>query len=394
MPSEATLNFSERLLKLTPSITLEITAKAKALKAAGEDIISFGAGEPDFDTPEPVKQAAIKALEAGDTKYTPAAGTPALKQAIVDKLRRENGLDYSPENIVVSCGAKHSLYNLFQVILNPGDEVIIPSPFWLSYPEMVTLAGGTSVIIEGKEENGFVPTDDEIKAAITPKTKAFILNSPSNPTGAVWPTESVEALGKLAVENEFYIVSDEIYEKIQYEGRKHVATASLGDDIKQWTVTVNGMSKSYSMTGWRLGYIAADEKKIVKLMSGLQSHSTSNPTSFAQAGGIEALKESTQKYVDAMLVKFEERRTLILDEIAKIPTLKAFTPQGAFYVFVNVSGTGMDSLEFTTKALEEAKVAVVPGAAFGAPNHIRLSFAISDEDIKNGIGRLADLLNK
>jgi len=391
--SEATLNFSERVLKLTPSVTLEITAKAKALKAAGEDIISLSAGEPDFDTPEPIKQAAIKALEAGDTKYTPAAGTPALKQAICDKLKRDNGLDYAPENIVVSCGAKHSLYNLFQVILNPDDEVIIPAPFWLSYPEMVTLAGGKSVIVEGKEANGFIPTFDEIKAAVTSKTKAFILNSPSNPTGAVWPTDQIEALGNLAVENEFYIISDEIYEKIQYEGRKHVATASLSDSIKKWTVTVNGMSKSYSMTGWRLGYVACD-KQIVKLMSALQSHSTSNPTSFAQAGGIESMKESTQKYVDEMLVKFTERRQLILDEIAKIPSLKAFPPQGAFYVFVNVSGTGMDSMEFTKKALEEAKVAVIPGTAFGAPNHIRLSFATSDDAIKNGIQRLAEFLSK
>lgn len=385
------MKFSERALKLTPSITLEITAKAKALKAEGQDVVSLSAGEPDFDTPGPIKDACIESLQKGNTKYTPATGALDLKKAICEKLKRDNGLDYKPENIVVSCGAKHSLYNLLQVILNPGDEVIIPAPYWLSYPEMVTLGGGKSVIIETKEEDGFVPTTEDIKKMITPKTKAFILNSPSNPTGGVWSESQMKELAELAKKHSFLIISDEIYEKLLYEGLTHTSIASLDDEVKKLAVTVNGMSKSYSMTGWRLGYLAA-EKGIVKLLSGLQSHSTSNPTSFAQAGGVASLDPKMEEKVNEMHKKFTARRQLILDELAKVPSLKAFPPKGTFYVFVNISKTGMDSMEFSTKLLDEAKVAVVPGAAFGAPNHVRMSFATSEENIVKAVRRIAEFL--
>jgi aspartate aminotransferase len=385
------VKFSERVLKLTPSVTLEITAKAKQMQAKGEDVVSFGAGEPDIDTPQPIKQACIRALEKGDTKYTPSAGTLALRKAISEKLKRENGLEYDPSAIVVSCGAKHSLYNLFQVILNPGDEVIIPAPYWLSYPEMVTLGGGTSVFIETSEAAGFVPSIDQIEKAVTPRTKAFILNSPSNPTGSVWSRKQLEDLAALAKRRKLLVVSDEIYEKLLYDGEKHVSIASLDPEIKKLTVTVNGMSKSYAMTGWRLGYLAA-EKEIASLVDGLQSHSTSNPTSFDQAGGVESLNPSHESFVREMHSSFLKRRNLMMEELSKINKLSAFNPKGAFYVFVNVSKTGMDSIKLSEKLLTEAKVAVIPGAAFGAPNHIRLSFAISEQDIVKGIRRIAECL--
>ncbi len=381
-------SFSERALKLSPSTTLDITAKAKALKAKGEDVISFGAGEPDFDTPQIIKDACIKALQGGDTKYTPAAGTLDLKKAISAKLKRDNGLVYEPENIVVSSGAKHSLYNVLQVLLNPGDEVIIPAPYWLSYPEMVTLAGGRSVVLTTDEKNHFVPTLSQIEKVITKKTKAFILNSPSNPTGAIWSREEMEGLASFAKERSFFVISDEIYEKLIYDGEKHHSIAAFDDEIKRLTITVNGMSKSYSMTGWRLGYLAA-EKEIVSLVSNLQSHSTSNPTSFAQAGAVQALDPSLEPWISEMTKMFAHRRDLMIGEFQKISKLTVFRPQGAFYVFVNISKTGMDSVQFANRLLEEAKVAVIPGAAFGAPQHIRLSFATSDEDIVQGVRRIA-----
>jgi len=385
------IRYSERSLKLSPSTTLDITAKAKALKAKGEDVISFGAGEPDFDTPQIIKDACIKAIQAGDTKYTPATGTLALRKAISAKLKRDNQLVYEPENIVVSSGAKHSLYNVLQVLLNPGDEVIIPAPYWLSYPEMVTLAGGQSVILTTDEKNHFVPTRSQVEKAITKKTKAFILNSPSNPTGAIWSREEMEDLASLAKEHSFFVISDEIYEKLIYDGEKHHSIASFDNEIKRLTITVNGMSKSYSMTGWRLGYLAA-EKEIVSLVSNLQSHSTSNPTSFAQAGAVQALDPSLEPWITEMTKMFACRRDLMIGELQKISKLSAFNPQGAFYVFVNISKTGMDSVQFANRLLEEVKVAVIPGAAFGAPQHIRLSFATSDQDIVQGVRRIASWL--
>jgi len=373
---------------LTPSLTLAVEAKAKKLKAEGVPVISFGAGEPDFDTPSLIKEAAILALQQGFTKYTPAQGTLELRKAIAEKLGSENGISYTPEEVVVSCGAKHSIYNIMQVLIEEGDEVLIPAPFWLSYPEMVTLAGGKSVLIPTDEKAGFKVTPAILKDYVTSKTKVFILNSPSNPTGTVYSPDEIKALAAFIKERELIVISDEIYEKLIYDGIRHLSIASLDEDIKRLTITVNGHSKTYAMTGWRIGYIAC-QKEIAKAVSSLQSHSTSNPTSFAQSGALAAFKLSDAD-IEKVRLSFEKRRDLIVGELSKIKTLGFFKPKGAFYLFCNIEKTGLGSVAFCEKLLEEKKVACVPGIAFGSDKHIRLSFAISENNIIEGIRRIGE----
>jgi aspartate aminotransferase len=382
------MNLSKKIQTVAPSLTLQIDAKAKALKAEGVDVVSFGAGEPDFDTPQCIKDRAIKALQDGFTKYTPAAGTPDLKKAITVKLKKENGLSYDAAQIVVSCGAKHSLYNVFQAILNPGDEVIIPAPYWLSYPEMVKLADGVPVVLDTTQENGYKMTPAQLKAAITKKTKALIINSPSNPTGAIYNREELQAIADVIGEQEIAVISDEIYEYLIYDGNKHVSIASLNETIKARTVVVNGMSKGYAMTGWRIGYIAAP-LDIAKACANLQSHSTSNPTSFAQVGALAAL-ECAESSVKTMVESFEKRRNLIMNELANISKIKSFRAEGAFYIFCDISKTGLKASTFAERILDEANVAVIPGESFGTDKHIRLSFAISEANIVKGVRRIKE----
>jgi aspartate aminotransferase len=360
------------------------------MKAQGIDVISFAAGEPDFDTPVPIKRAAIAALEAGDTKYTLSSGTEPLRKAICEKLRRDNGLSYDPNEVIVSVGAKHSLYNLMQAMLDPGDEVIIPAPYWVSYPEQVKLAGGTPVIVEAAEGDGFRVTAAAIEAAITPATRMVVINSPSNPTGATIPQAELQRIAELAVAQDLIVVSDEIYEKLTYDGQRHTSIASFGAEVKARTFTVNGFSKAYSMTGWRLGYVAGD-KTVVAAMGRIQDQSTSNPTSFAQAGAVAALN-GPQDAVEQMRQAFEARRDAIVDRLNAVPGVRCVKPGGAFYAFPNVSGlftaqiSNSDAL--AEHLLNEARIAVVPGSGFGAPDYIRLSYATSMELIVEGLNRL------
>ena len=382
------MKLSKKIQTVTPSLTLQITAKAKKLKAEGRDVISFGAGEPDFDTPACIKEKAIQALNDGMTKYTPATGLPQLKKRIAEKLSSQNGLSYDDSQIVVSCGAKHSLFNIFQVLLNEGDEVIIPAPYWLSYPEMVKLAGGVPGTVDTTQDNAYKMTADQLKDSITERTRVVIINSPSNPTGSIYSADDLAALAKVVVENDILVVSDEIYEYLIYDGKKHVSIAQGGDDIKERTIIVNGMSKGYAMTGWRIGYIAAPQD-IAKAVGTLQSHSTSNPTSFAQVGALGAL-DCASADVSEMVKTFEKRRDLIMTELEKVSQLRVYRSQGAFYVFCDVSATGLSAMDFATRLLDEANVAVIPGKPFGCPNHIRLSFAISDDAIVKGVKRIKE----
>lgn len=391
------MSISERARKTNPSPTLAITAKAKQMKADGIDVVNFGAGEPDFDTPQNVKDVTIRALQGGFTKYTPSSGTPELKKAICDKLKRDNGLDYAPSQIIVSNGAKHSIYNAVLALCDPGEEVIIPAPYWVSYPEMVTLADGVSVFVRTDESTGFRMTPEMLKAAVTPKTKILILNSPSNPTGAVYSRADIEKIAEIAVENGFYVISDEIYEKVMYDGNEHVSIASLGDEIKKLTITVNGLSKCASMTGWRIGYIAA-EQEIVSATGRIQDNSTSNPVSFVQVGAVEAIN-GPQDFVGMMVKEFDARRKVIVDGLNAIPGIVCPNPGGAFYVFPNISGligkscgewkiTGSES--FADYLLNgDAKVAVIPGRGFGADHNVRLSYATSMANIEKGVERIA-----
>ena len=384
---------SNRITKVTPSLTLSITAKAKALQAQGIHVISLSAGEPDFDTPEFIKEAAIQALRKGVTKYTPAEGTLELRKAIASKLKRDQGLTYAPDQIVVSVGAKHSIFNLFQVLLNEGDEVLIPSPYWLSYPEIVTLSGGKSVFIETREEHEFKMTPEQLEKHITPRTKILVLNSPSNPTGAVYRRKELEALVPILLKHSHvWILSDEIYEKLIFDGVGHTSIASLHPEMAKRTLLVNGHSKAYAMTGWRMGY-AACAKEIAEACSTLQSHSTSNPTSFAQAGAVVALEKGDAE-AKKMCEVFEKRRNLFISELKKIPKLKPFSPQGAFYLFVNIEATGIDSMRLAERLLDEARVAVVPGKVFGSDRHIRLSFACSEKDILEAARWIGDWVKK
>jgi aspartate aminotransferase len=380
------MKLADRIAQITPSLTLEIAAKAKALKAEGIDVCSFSAGEPDFDTPDHIKAAAAKALEAGKTKYGPVSGEPKLRECIANKLKTDNGLDYKAENVIVTNGGKHSLYNLMVAVLNPGDEVIIPAPYWLSYPEMARLADAVPVILPTTEESGYKITAEQLRAAITPKTKLLVFNSPSNPTGMVYSPAEVEAIAQVVVEKDILVVSDEIYEKILYEDEKHISIGSLGEEIFKRTIISNGFAKAYSMTGWRLGYLAGP-LPIVKATSTIQSHSTSNVCTFAQYGAIAAL-EGSQDCVAEMVEAFAKRRQVMFDRLTAIPGIICPKPTGAFYMFPNISATGMKSLEFSKALLDSEKVAVIPGIAFGADDCIRLSYATDLATIEKGMDRL------
>lgn len=377
---------AQRATTLTPSLTLAIDAKAKKLKAEGIDVCGFGAGEPDFDTPQHIKDAAVQALAEGFTKYTPSSGIPELRAAIAEKLKKENGLDYKPSQVIVNCGAKHSCFNVILATCQAGDEVIIPAPYWLSYPEMVKLADASPVIVETSEENGFKITPDQFRDAMTPATKLIILNSPGNPTGSVYTREELQALAEVALEEDILMLSDEIYEKIVYDGTEFVSLASLGSEIYDLTITVNGFSKAYAMTGWRLGYIAAPEH-IAAAIDSIQSHSTSNATSFAQKGALAGLK-GDQSFIGEMVKAFSERRAYIYERLTKIPGMTCVKPMGAFYVLPNISAFGLSSTAFCSKLLDEQKVAAVPGVAFGSDAHMRLSYACSMENIQKGLDRI------
>ncbi|MEM9444037.1 MAG: pyridoxal phosphate-dependent aminotransferase [Verrucomicrobiota bacterium] len=382
------MEIADRVKTLTPSVSLAISAKAKALKASGEDVIGFGAGEPDFDTPEHIKAAAMGAIDAGFTKYTPASGIPELREAIADKLHTDNALDYEPHQIIVSCGAKHSVFNALLATINPGDEVLIPAPYWLSYPEMVRVAGGEPIIVPTNRENAYKLTPDQFLEHMSPLTKMVIINSPGNPTGTVYTENELAALAEVALDEEILILSDEIYEKLVYDDCKHVSLASFSKQVYDNTIVVNGFSKAYAMTGWRLGYLAAPTE-LARAINSMQSHTTSNPTSFAQRGGWAALK-SPQDCVDEMRTTYDARRKLMCQKLDSINALSYVKPQGAFYVMVDISEMNMASTDFAERLLESKQVAVVPGAAFGDDNTVRLSYACSNDDIEKGLDRLAD----
>ncbi len=394
------MKLANRALNISSSPTLAIDAKAKEMKARGLNVINFGAGEPDFDTPNDIKEAAIAAIRAGMTKYTPVSGTLDLKKAICRKLKTEQNLDYKLEQIVVSAGAKHSLYNTMQVLLEAGDEVILPAPYWVSYLEQIKLAGAKAKIVETREENGFKLAPAELAEAITPRTKLFIINSPGNPTGAVYAPQELKALAEVIQKyDHVMVISDEIYEKLIYNGTKHMSIASFSPELKERTVVINGVSKAYAMTGWRIGYAAAAQS-VAKAIAGLQSHSTSNPTSIAQAASTTALN-GNQERVTAMVAEFARRRDYMLERLLAIPGVSCARPGGAFYVFPNVkayfgkSYKGQQikcATDLAKVLLEEVQVAVVPGISFGNDNYFRLSYACSMENIKDGLDRITDLL--
>lgn len=385
------MKIAQRVAGITPSKTLAITAKAKELKEQGYDVVGLGAGEPDFNTPQHIIDAAINAMEAGHTKYTPAAGIPELKKAICEKLKKENGLSYKPAQIIVCNGAKHALYNLFQALLDPGDEVLIPSPYWVSYPEMVTLAGGIPVYLAGEEENQFKITPRQLEQAITEKTQALIINSPNNPTGSIYSREELEKIAEICIAKNILIVSDEIYEKLIYDGEEHVSAAALSKEAYDHTVVINGVSKPYSMTGWRIGY-AAGNAELIRAMTNLSSHSTSNPTSFAQYGALAAL-QGPQEALQMMKAEFDKRRKAVVEMLNSVEGIHCLLPKGAFYVFINVSramakGGYRDVDAWSQALLEQQHVAVVPGTGFGAPDYIRISYATSMEKLKKGAERI------
>ena len=389
------ITLAQRVNALTPSTTLAITAKAKALKDSGYDVIGLGAGEPDFNTPQNIIDAAVRSMNEGHTKYTPAAGLPLLKQTISEKLEKDQGLHYAASEIIVTNGAKHGLYTLFQVILDEGDEVIIPTPYWVSYPEQIKLADGVPVFVDGLEENEFKITPEQLKNAITPKTKAVIINSPSNPTGMIYTEEELKAIGEICLAHNILIISDEIYEKLVYGDAVHVSIAALSPELKEATIVINGVSKSHSMTGWRIGY-AAGNKQIITAMTNLASHSTSNPTTTAQYGAIEAYRGS-QAALAEMNKAFEERLNIIHQKLNEIPGVVCLKPKGAFYLFPNVKEaaalTGYASVdEFVAALLEEALVAVVPGSGFGTADYIRLSYATSLENLEKAVARIHEFV--
>ncbi|MEL7333442.1 MAG: pyridoxal phosphate-dependent aminotransferase [Cyanobacteria bacterium J06560_2] len=381
------MKLASRISRVTPSMTLAISAKAKAMKKDGLDVCSFSAGEPDFDTPKHICEAAKTAIDQGKTRYGPASGEPALKEAIAQKLTQDNSLSYEPSNIMVTNGGKHSLYNLMMALLNPGDEVIIPAPYWVSYPEMVELAEGTPVIVNTTAAENYKITAEQLRQAITPKTKLFVLNSPSNPTGMVYSADEIEAIAAVIVEKDILVVADEIYEKILYEGAKHISIGSLNAQIFERTIVSNGFAKAYAMTGWRLGYLAAPAP-IIKAVNTLQSHSTSNVCTFAQYGAIAALRGPTDA-LDTMRRAFSKRRIAIMQMIDDIPGISYVVPQGAFYLMVDISQVGLDSVTFCQKLLEEKHVATIPGIAFGAEGTLRVSYATDLDTIERGMERLS-----
>ncbi|HSV95304.1 MAG TPA: pyridoxal phosphate-dependent aminotransferase [Spirochaetota bacterium] len=401
------MQFSGRILKVKPSATLAITALADSLKAKGIDVIGFGSGEPDFDTPAHIKNAAIKAIDAGKTKYTPAGGIPELKKAIVEKFKRDNGLEYDIAQVTVNCGGKHSFYNLMQVLLNDGDEVIVPAPYWVSYPPIVELAGGVPVILQTREEMGFKATPADLEKALSKKTRGVILNSPSNPTGATYSRDELAQLAAVLEKRDIVIISDDIYESIVYDGRTFTNTANISSELFKKTIVLNGVSKAYSMTGWRIGYMAGDAE-VIKKVEILQSQSTSNPASISQWASVDALI-GDQSVVTAMVGAFNRRRKLIVDALNAAPGISCLMPEGAFYAFPNIRGveklkgwkTVKDKYEgpstssaLTSYLLEVAQVAVVPGVEFGNDDNIRLSFATSDENIRKGVERIKAALEK
>ncbi len=384
---------AERIGRVKPSATLQMNTKAQELKAKGLDVISFGVGEPDFDTPENVKEAAVRAIREGKTKYTPVGGIPELKDAIIEKLQRDNNLGYTRNEIIVSCGAKHTLYNIFQVLLNRGDEVIIPSPYWVSYPAQVLLNDGVPVFVQTEEKDDFTLEIDILREAITPRTKAIVLNSPSNPTGQIYDRKCLEGVAELALNRNLYIISDEIYEKIVYDGHQHISIASLSEELKKRTILVNGLSKSHAMTGWRIGYAAGPEE-VISAMTKVQSQSTSNPTSIAQWAAVEALK-GPQDTLTEMVTEFDRRRRFLVDAINQIEGLSCRMPKGAFYLFVNVKEAiergrrrVSSSSDLAMYLLEEIQVAAVPGEAFGREGYLRLSYALSMERLQEGVERI------
>ena len=393
------LTVSHRCQNIAPSLTLSIDARAKEMKAAGLDVIGFGAGEPDFPTPQFICDAAKEALDLGMTRYTPAAGTKALRKAICKKLERDNDMTYTYGDIVVSSGAKHSLYNVFQAIIDPGDEVLIPTPCWVSYPEMVRMAGGIPVYIPADESTNFIPTNRDIASRVTRRTKAIIITSPSNPNGSVWSKEQLQFVADLAVSHPFYVVSDEIYEKLIYDGQKHFSIAQLGEEIKAQTFIVNGMSKAYAMTGWRIGYVAGPRQEM-KAMANFQSHATSNPNSIAQYAALKAL-EAGDECIQPMVAEFEKRRNAMVERINQIDGLSCLKPQGAFYIMLNIKKllgrsyngrTIESSLDFAELLLAEKEVAVVPGVAFEAEGFCRLSYAIALEQCLKGLDRIEEFV--
>ena len=390
-----TMGIAKRAQSIKPSPTLATAAKAKAMKAQGIDVVDFGVGEPDFDTPENVKQAGIKAIQSGFTKYTPAGGTDELKEAVIEKFKRDNNLTYEKSQILISCGAKHSLYNIAEALFDPGDEVIIPSPYWVSYPDQVLLNDATPVIVETTEAEGFKLSAQKLEKAITKKTKALVLNSPSNPTGLAYDKKTLEEIAAIAVKHGIYVISDEIYEKLLYDGFTHFSIASLNPEIKGLTIVVNGVSKSHSMTGWRIGY-AAGPKEVITAMANIQSQSTSNPCSISQKAALEALR-GPQDFIKTMNVEFDKRRKYMVERLNRIPGISCLMPVGAFYAFPNVAGlygksiqgkTMKNSSDLAAYLLEEAKVALVSGDAFGADPYIRLSYATSMENIQKGLDRI------
>jgi len=387
------MELSKRIKAVKDSVTLAVTAQAKLMKAKGINVVNFAAGEPDFDTPSFIKRAAKAAIDRGKTKYTPSIGTLQLREAISLDLKRNSNLIYNPDEIVVSNGAKHSLYNIFQVICKDGDEVIILSPYWVSYPEIVRLAGARPIIVKLKQGEGFKPNMKLLKSAITKRTKALILNSPNNPTGAIYGINDLKEIAQLGAKENILIISDEIYKKLIYNSKRHISIASLDAEIKKLTVIVDGVSKTYSMTGWRIGYLASTNVKLINAIKNLQSHSTSNPCSISQEAALCAL-QSNGKSVEAMVVEFERRRNYMVEKINRIKGLYCIRPEGAFYCFCDISKTKIDSFTFANKLLNKAKVAVIPGEAFGWPSHIRLSFATSMKDIKEGLRRIEKFVKK
>ena len=395
------MKFSERILNISPSMTLAIDAKAREMKAQGEDVIGFGAGEPDFNTPERIKQAGISAIENNETRYTPVGGTDLLKEAIITKLERDSGLVYEKNQILASCGAKHSFYNLAQVLWQAGDEVIVPAPYWVSFPEMVTLSGAKPVIVNTDAASDFKITAEQIDKAVTPNTRAIVINSPSNPTGSAYDKDELEKLAECALRHGLLIISDEIYEQIVFDGFHHTSIASISKEVQKQCVVINGVSKSYAMTGWRIGYIAAGDPEIVKQVSKLQGQSTSNPCATSQAASIEALVGSLDE-VRAMVREFEKRRNIIVERLTQIPGVSCRKPTGSFYSFPDFSGIYgkkdtngkvlKGSLDLSDYLLSTKKVAIVPGIAFGADAHARLAFAMSLEKIEAGTHRIKEAI--